>query len=112
MADFEIIASGPATFAISGELDLATAPLVDVAIGQTAARGGSILVDVSDLTFADSSGIGAIVRSAQALTPGCLVLHGVREQVARAIDVMGIGRGVSNLHVMPCLVGGEPFTRG
>ena len=53
----------------------------------------------------------AIVRSAHALTPGCLVLHGVREQVARAIDVMGLGRGVSNLHVMPCLVGGEPSVR-
>ena len=96
MADFEITASGPATFALSGERALATAPLVDVAIGETAARGGSILVDVSDLTFADSSGIAALVRSAQALTPGCLVLHGVRERLARAIDVMGVGRGVSN----------------
>ena len=61
MADFGITASGPAMFTLKGELDLASAPLLDAAIGQSVARGGSILIDVSDVTFADSSGIGAIV---------------------------------------------------
>jgi anti-anti-sigma factor len=103
MADFGITATGSATFALNGELDLATVPLVDVAIRDSVARDGSILLDVTDVTFADSSGIGAIVRSAQALSAGCLVLHGVQDRVGRVIDVMGVGNGVSNFHVIPCL---------
>jgi anti-anti-sigma factor len=108
MADFGITSTGSATFALNGELDLATVPLVDVAIGESVAGDGSILLDVADVTFADSSGIGAIVRSAQALTAGCLVLHGVQEGVGRVIDVMGVGRDVPNLHVIPCVHRGRP----
>jgi anti-anti-sigma factor len=111
MAGFEITASGPATFALSGDLDMATAPLFDTAIGESVARGGSILIDVSDVTFADSSGIGAIVRSARSLPTGCLVLHGVREQMGRVIDVMGVGEA-QNLHVNTCLHRGQPVGRG
>jgi anti-anti-sigma factor len=102
MADFGITANGSSMFALSGELDLATVPLVEVAIGETVARDGSILLDLADVTFADSSGIGAIVRSAQALSAGCLVLHGVQDRVSRVIDVMGVERGVPNFHVIPC----------
>jgi anti-anti-sigma factor len=107
MADFGITATGSATFALNGELDLATVPLVDVAIGETVARDGSIFLDLALVTFADSSGIGAIVRSAQALSIGCLVLHGVQDGVGRVIDLMGIGRDVPNLHVISCLHGGQ-----
>ena len=102
MADFGITSTGSSTFALTGELDLATVPLVDVAIGDTLRQGGSILLNVAAVTFADSSGIGAIVRSANALSPGCLVLHGVHDPVGRVIDVMGIERAVPNLHVIPC----------
>jgi anti-sigma B factor antagonist len=111
MADFGITASGPAMFTLKGELDLASSPLLDAAIGQSVARGGSILVDVSGLTFADSSGIGAILRSARALPTGCLVLHGVREQMGRVIDVMGVGEA-PNLHVNTCLHRGQPVGQG
>jgi anti-anti-sigma factor len=102
MADFGITATGSSTFALTGELDLATVPLVDVAIGDSVAQGGSILLNIIDVTFADSSGIGAIVRSANALSPGCLVLHGVHDRVGRVIDVMGVERAVPNLHVIEC----------
>ena len=76
MADFGITASGPAMFTLKGELDLASSPLLDAAIGQSVARGGSILVDVSDLTFADSSGIGAILRSARGCPLGASCFTG------------------------------------
>jgi anti-anti-sigma factor len=107
MADFGVTATGSATFALNGELDLATVPLVEVAIGDTVASDGSIFLDIADVTFADSSGIGAIVRSAQALSAGCLVLHGVQDGVGRVIEVMGVGRGVPNFHVIPCVDRGQ-----
>jgi anti-anti-sigma factor len=111
MADFGITSTGSSTFALNGELDLATVPLVDVAIRDTVARDGSILLDLSFVTFADSSGIGAIVRSAQSLSAGCLVLHGVQDGVGRVIDIMGVGNGVPNFHVIPCLQNGEHAPR-
>jgi anti-anti-sigma factor len=103
VADFGITATGSSTFALNGELDLATVPLVEVAIRDTVGRDGSMLLDVTFVTFADSSGIGALVRSAQALSAGCLVLHGVQDGVGRVIDIMGVGNGVPNFHVIPCL---------
>jgi anti-anti-sigma factor len=102
MADFEITVSGSTMFSLTGELDLATVPLLDVAIGDTVDRDGSITLEMADVTFADSSGIGAILRAARALPTGCIVLHGVHDRVGKVIDIMGIGRGVPNLHVIPC----------
>jgi anti-anti-sigma factor len=112
MAGFAITASGPTMFFMSGELDVATVALMDVAIGDAVARGGVITLDMADVTFADSSGIGGILKSVKALPAGCIVMHGVRERVGKVIDIMGVGRGgVSNLHVIPCLHGGQPASR-
>lgn len=111
MAEFAINASGPNMFSLSGELDLATVPLMDVAMADAVARGGSITLDVADLTFADSSGIGAILRSAAAMPVGCIVLHGVRDGVGKVIDIMGVGGGgVPNLHIISC-IHGQPVPR-
>jgi len=107
MADFGITATGSSTFALSGELDLATVPLVEVAIRDTVGRDGSMLLDVTSVTFADSSGIGALVRSAQSLSVGCLVLHGVHDGMGRVVDIMGVGNGVPNFHVIPCVQHGQ-----
>jgi anti-anti-sigma factor len=102
MAGFGITATGPSTFSMSGELDLATAPLVDVAMRDAVSERRSITLHISELTFADSSGIAAILRSAKDMTTGCLVVHGARDGVRRAIDVMDVGRIAPNLHVIPC----------
>jgi anti-anti-sigma factor len=108
MADFAITAHGSALYSMSGELDVATVPLMEVAIEDAVARGGPITLDMTDLTFADSSGIGAIMKSVKALPTGCLLLHGVHDEVGRVIDMMGIEQGLPALHVIPCLQDGEP----
>jgi anti-anti-sigma factor len=102
MPDFGITATGPSTFSLSGDLDLATVALVDVAMRDAVTDGGSITMHVADVTFVDSSGIGAILRSAAAMQVGCLVLHGVHDQMGRVIDVMDAGRLAPNLHVIMC----------
>ena len=108
MADFAITAHGSALYSMSGELDVATVPLMEVAIEDAVARGGPITLDMTDVTFADSSGIGAIMKSVKSLPAGCLVLHGVHDEVGRVIEMMGIRKGLPTLHVIPCLPGGEP----
>jgi anti-sigma B factor antagonist len=48
---------------VSGEVDLATSPDLDTAIIAALDSGaGSLVVDLTDVSFMDSSGLGVIVR--------------------------------------------------
>jgi len=52
------------TIAVSGELDMATAPQLAAAIEQAARRGqNEIVLDLSGLRFCDSSGLSVFVRA-------------------------------------------------
>jgi len=108
MADFGITAHGPSMFYLSGELDMATVPIMNVAIADAVSRGGPILIDVTDLTFMDSSGVASLIGSVNTLPTGCIVLHGAHDGVEKVLDLMDVDRGIPNLHVIPCLEGGDP----
>ena len=48
---------------VSGEVDLATSPELDLVIIAALDSGaGSLVVDLTDVSFMDSSGLGVIVR--------------------------------------------------
>ena len=48
---------------VSGEVDLATSPELDVAIiGAIDSGTSSVAIDLTDVSFMDSSGLGVIVR--------------------------------------------------
>jgi anti-sigma B factor antagonist len=100
MADFGISQGSP-TFFLAGEIDLATAPIIEAAIGDAVASGGPITLDVSQVSFLDSSGIGIIVAALKHLPSGCIVLHGVVPHVQRALDLTGVTE-IPNLHTIPC----------
>jgi len=49
---------------VSGEVDLATSPELDVAIIAAIDSGTlSVVIDLTDVSFMDSSGLGVIVRA-------------------------------------------------
>jgi anti-sigma B factor antagonist len=49
---------------VSGEVDLATSPELDVAIIAAIDSGtSSVVIDLTDVSFMDSSGLGVIVRA-------------------------------------------------
>jgi anti-anti-sigma regulatory factor len=73
-----------------------------VAIAHAVSQGGPITIDMSFLTFMDSTGVGAILKSAKELATGCIVLHGVHDEVGRVIELMGVDGARQNLHVIPC----------
>lgn len=50
------------TVALSGELDLAGVTRFDEALSAARAAGGALTIDLSDLEFIDSSGLGVLVR--------------------------------------------------
>ena len=48
---------------VSGEVDLATSPQLDAAIiGAIESETSSLVIDLTDVSFMDSSGLGVIVR--------------------------------------------------
>lgn len=47
---------------VDGELDLATAPVVALELERVAAPVASVVVDLSAVTFLDSSGLNVLVR--------------------------------------------------
>ena len=102
MTDFGITSDGPRIFFLSGELDLATLPLMETAIAPAVAKGGPITLDLSDLKFIDSSGVGSIIRNVMDLPSGCIILHGVHGAAQKILEIMGVK--AENLHVFPCTV--------
>ena len=53
-----------ALVALSGELDMATAPLLEGCLAPVEADGpASIMVDLRDLMFIDSTGLGVLLRA-------------------------------------------------
>ena len=79
--------------AISGELDLATAPELDDALTRAIDAGGEVRLDFEHCTFIDSTGIATIVRSARRLvTEGGrrLVIARLRSQPQKVLRIAGL----------------------
>ena len=56
------LSGGTATVSLRGEVDVLTVDQVRVALGEALAAGPSeIVVDLTDLTFIDSTGLGALI---------------------------------------------------
>jgi anti-anti-sigma factor len=91
MADFEIsTTSDGAGLKASGELDLATAPRLTEALLRTPVRG-EVSLDLSEISFLDSSGVHAILAFARSRNgSGQLVILNPSEPVARVLEIAGI----------------------
>ncbi|MGW0481645.1 STAS domain-containing protein [Nonomuraea sp. NPDC003214] len=84
---------GRVTVVVSGELDIATTPLLRARLREAAARGpGEVVLDLSGLTFADAAGLGALVSARlHAESAGtALVLAEVPASLARLLRITGL----------------------
>jgi anti-anti-sigma factor len=82
-----------ATVALAGELDVNSAPLVGEELGRLAEDDvSSVIVDVSRLTFVDSTGLRVILAGRERLqTIGAtLVLDGASGVVERVLEMTGL----------------------
>jgi anti-sigma B factor antagonist len=98
-APFEVkvreLESGVRTIAVRGELDLSTAPQLEGPLDETLdGDEGSVLIDLSQCEFIDSTGIALIVRAWQRLESGengrLLVLCSQNDQVRRVLEITGL----------------------
>ena len=98
-APFEVkvgdLEQGVRTISVRGELDLSTAPELEGPLDQTLESGeGSVLIDLSQCEFIDSTGIALIVRAWQRLSSGengrALVICSQNDQVRRVLEITGL----------------------
>ncbi|MCW3841352.1 STAS domain-containing protein [Micromonospora yasonensis] len=84
---------GTACLRLAGELDMSSAPQLNAALDRLAAAGQrQLLIDLTELTFCDSTGIAAFVRgdNRAAAEGGWLRLTGATGRVARVLQVTGL----------------------
>jgi anti-anti-sigma factor len=98
-APFEVkignLEQGVRTISVRGELDLSTAPELEGPLNQALESGeGSMLIDLSQCEFIDSTGIALIVRAWQHIDRGengrTLVLCSQNDQVRRVLEITGL----------------------
>lgn len=80
-----------------GELDIATAPLLRETVMkllQPSLSIGVVILDLSETTFVDSTGLGVLAASRQRVERegGALVLRAPRPNTAKVLAVTGLDR--------------------
>lgn len=78
-----------------GELDLSTAPELEAPLEEALENDeGSVLIDLSQCEFIDSTGIALLVRAWQRLESGengrALVICSHNDQVRRVLEITGL----------------------
>ncbi|MDQ1046483.1 STAS domain-containing protein [Streptomyces sp. V4I2] len=90
-----------AVLRVSGELDLVTSPVLRQRVHDVIAEGGhSIVLDLSEVFFCDSSGVGVLIasrrlmRSCQGRLRLILPAHGAEDgsHVNRVLGALGVRR--------------------
>jgi anti-sigma B factor antagonist len=74
---------------MTGDLDLATAPHLEAVIDRMMVIPDHLIVDMSRLTFIDSTGLRLLLR-ASTLVEGRIWLKGCSRHVLRLLDVSGL----------------------
>lgn len=92
MGEFD---QGVRAISVRGELDLSTAPDLEGPLDLALERSkGSVLIDLTECEFIDSTGIALIVRAWQRLSGGengrGLVICTDNDQVRRVLEITGL----------------------
>jgi anti-anti-sigma factor len=84
-----------------GEIDMATAPMLQEALLVVLSEGGHVTVDMKDVTFIDSSGLKVIVAcAAETASDEPLMIKDPSAIVRRALEVFGMEQ-IPGLRVEP-----------
>lgn len=81
------------TIKVSGEIDAYTAPkLRDTLMPKAEQAGAKLFVDLSEVSYMDSTGLGVLVGVFKTVTAnnGTLLIDGMTERVKRLFDITGL----------------------
>ena len=93
-----VLTSGPRTVCRAvGVLDIATVAIFREVVETQVRSGGELVIDLSELTFCDSTGLGAIVGLHRLVTAtdGSLVLRSPRPRVASVLAMTGVDQVIT-----------------
>jgi anti-sigma B factor antagonist len=94
----EPAAHGASVVSLAGELDLSTIPRIEAPLFQELESHGAVVLDLTSLSFIDSSGIGLLIKAFRAGGDGKGgTLHTViapDSQVERVFRIAGIGQAL------------------
>jgi len=86
--------SARAVLTISGEIDMATAPEIDDAVALIAGRAETtdVVIDLTDVTFIDSSGIAALLRCRKLMDEAQIGFNvtGTRGMPLTVLEITGV----------------------
>lgn len=91
----DVVAEGDVTVIhVTGEVDLATAPTLEDALTDVPSSDHPLIIDLSDVTFLDSSGLSVLVKARQRLEradgSNGLRLVVTRPVIRRVFEVTGL----------------------
>ena len=91
----EVVRNGGSTrIAPTGELDIATTPALEHAIAEaTGEPGATLVLDLRELTFMDSTGLRTLAQTNARAEPGGFSLAIIRgpRQIERVLEISGLG---------------------
>ena len=97
-ADFDVstaVVGSEATVTVRGEVDVYTAPRLRESLYQAVADGiPKVVLDLTDMTFIDSTGLGVIVGTLKRLREGGgdLVLRSPSRSTRKVLEITGLTR--------------------
>jgi len=102
---FEASENGGSVLFLRGELDMSTLPILEAALAPLVARGQPATLDLSELSFIDSMGVGVLVRASLRLSAdkACLTLHSPQGIVLKTLTTVGLD-AEPNIHIQRCSV--------
>jgi anti-anti-sigma factor len=85
--------AGARALALTGELDLATTPLLLERARLLTEHDGDVALDLSEVSFIDSQGIRAFIQIARSLDGrGRLILRAPSAEVRKLFEIVGVSR--------------------
>jgi anti-sigma B factor antagonist len=99
------VSTGNPVVALSGQIDLANAEAIGAALEPWLSAGGPLTLDLSGVTFMDSTGLHLLVKAAKSLAGrGCLIIHGAHGPVWRLLELTKLEQALENMHFIECTV--------
>jgi len=100
----EVTTGNPVLF-LSGEMDLASAEGLTSSLRPFIEAGGPVMLDLSKVTFMDSTGLHVIAETAKALGErGCIFVHGAHGAAAKLFEITQLAQTRENIHIIECFV--------
>ena len=88
----EFLDDGTCVVSVAGEVDLYTAPDLAQALELNGSAGGRVVLDLSDCTFIDSTGLGVLIDARRRLGAEVLSIVAASVEVIRAFELTRLDR--------------------